>query len=125
MKPFVCLLSALIFAQPVALIAEETASRATMNERHKAFLQNHCEGCHGAEKHKGKFRVDHLSFSMTNLETAEKWQKVLNQINSGEMPPEDEPQPSRDAKADFLEDLSNVMVAARRSLSDQRGAISA
>ncbi len=123
MKPFVCLLSALIFAQPVALIAEETASRATMNERHKAFLQNHCEGCHGAEKHKGKFRVDHLSFSMTNLETAEKWQKVLNQINSGEMPPEDEPQPSRDAKADFLEDLSNVMVAARRSLSDQRGAI--
>ena len=122
MKHLLHLLAALLLA-PTFLYAATEPPRDSMNERHKSLLKEHCEGCHGAEKQKGKFRIDELSFSMTNLETAEKWQKVLNQINSGEMPPDEEKQPSREAKADFLDDLSNAMVAARRSLSDQRGVI--
>ncbi|MCX6852975.1 MAG: DUF1592 domain-containing protein [Verrucomicrobia bacterium] len=47
----------------------------------------------------------------------------LNQMNSGDMPPEDEKQPANAAKADFLDDLANVMVAARRTLGDQNGVI--
>ncbi len=117
-----CILFALCVLYPFLLRGAE-APRVAMDERHKALLSEHCESCHGAQKQKGKFRVDELSFSLRNLETAEKWQKVLNQMNSGEMPPEDEKQPSREAKADFLDALSHVMVAARRSLSDQNGAI--
>ena len=60
---------------------------------------------------------------ITDLESAERWQKVLNQMNSGDMPPEDEKQPDRAAKANFLDDLANVMVAARRDLGDQHGVI--
>jgi len=118
---------ALFWLQPVVSRAEPTKASETpvaaMSERHRAMLSEHCEGCHGAQKQKGKFRVDDLAFSLGSLETAEKWQKVLNQMNSGEMPPEEEKQPSREAKADFLEELSHVMVAARRNLSDQKGAI--
>jgi hypothetical protein len=39
------------------------------------------------------------------------------------MPPDDEKQPEGAAKTNFLDDLSHVMVAARRSLGDQQGAI--
>jgi len=113
----------------ILLIAQLTASaaeseqRVAMQEKHRDLFNQHCLSCHGPEKQKGKFRVDDLPFTLTNVETAEKWQKVLNAMNSGDMPPEDEKQPSKEAKADFLDDLANVMVAARRSLGDQKGVI--
>ena len=97
--------------------------RAEMHARHRAFLEEHCKQCHGPEKQKGKFRVDNIPFAIEDLQNAERWQKILNSLNSGEMPPEEEKQPPNEAKADFLDDLSNVMVAARRTLSDQHGVI--
>ena len=40
----------------------------------------------------------------------ELWQKVLNALNAGEMPPEDSEQPGNTEKADFLDDLAEVHV---------------
>jgi hypothetical protein len=94
-----------------------------MDKKHGALFKDYCVSCHNAEKQKGKFRIDDLPFTLSNVETAEKWQKVLNAMNAGEMPPEDEKQPPNEAKADFLDELSNVMVAARRTLNDQHGLI--
>lgn len=120
-RPFLFL--ALLISTDALSQTTETVGRAVMDQRHKALFQETCVSCHGPEKQKGKFRVDDLSFEIKDLETAEKWQKVLNQMNSGDMPPEDEKQPAKEAKADFLDDLANVMVAARRSLGDQKGVI--
>jgi mono/diheme cytochrome c family protein len=103
--------------------AESAPRAAVMDERHRALLKANCLACHGPEKQKGKFRVDELPFTITTSEAAERWQKVLNQVNAGEMPPEDEKQPTVAAKTDFLDDLANVMVAARRTLGDQQGVI--
>ena len=94
-----------------------------MHAKHRAFLEEHCKQCHGPEKQKGKFRVDDLPFVIEDLQNAERWQKILNSLNSGEMPPEEEKQPPTEAKADFLDDLANAMVAARRTLNDQHGVI--
>ena len=60
---------------------------------------------------------------MSWLEQAELWQKVLNALNSGEMPPEDSEQPGNTEKADFLDDLARTMVTARPTLSDSGGRI--
>ena len=106
---------------PVARAAETPAG--AMTERHRAFLETNCQSCHGPEKQKGRFRVDELPLAIADLPTAERWQKVLNALNAGEMPPEDETQPAPEAKANFLDDLSNAMVAARQRLSDQKGVI--
>ena len=108
-------------AFPAARAAETPAG--AMAERHRAFLASNCQGCHGPEKQKGKFRVDDLPLAMTDLPTAERWQKILNALNSGEMPPEDETQPAPEAKANFLDDLSHAMVGARKRLADQKGVI--
>ena len=116
------LLTLALLAHALAPAADE-APRAVMDQRHQALLQDHCAKCHNAEKSKGKFRVDDLPFTITTVEAAERWQKVLNQLNSGEMPPEDQKQPTVTAKTDFLDDLAHVMVTARRSLGDQHGII--
>ena len=115
-------LAVLFMVMHVANGAEST-NRAVMHERHRVLLKTNCVSCHGAEKQKGKFRVDDLPYAITTVEVAERWQKVLNQMNSGEMPPEGEKQPSNEAKTNFLDELSNVMVAARRTLNDQQGVI--
>ncbi len=103
--------------------APPSAPTAALPEKHRALLESHCQSCHGAEKQKGKFRVDDLPFSITDIASAERWQKVLNALNSGEMPPEEEKQPAAVQKTDFLDELTQTLVTARRALSDQHGVI--
>ncbi|MEK0447363.1 MAG: hypothetical protein RLZZ399_2684 [Verrucomicrobiota bacterium] len=113
-----------LFSPALPLLAATPEPPAVaLPERHRALLKEHCESCHGAEKQKGKFRVDDLSFSLSDLATADRWQKILNALNAGEMPPEEEKPLPHTLKTEFLDDLSNTMVAARRTLSDQRGVI--
>ena len=125
LRSFLAPIAIVLFAAPVLLGAQAPATppRAEMQAKHQLFLKDHCVQCPGPEKQKGKFRVDTLPLAVNDLENAERWQKILNSLNSGEMPPEEEPQPDRSRKADFLEDLAQVMVVARKSLSDQKGAI--
>jgi mono/diheme cytochrome c family protein len=96
---------------------------AVMPEKFRALFKENCVSCHNVDKRKGSFRVDDLPFTITDVQVAEKWQKVLDAMNSGDMPPEDEKQPATADKADFLDALANVMVAARRTLGDQNGVI--
>ena len=104
-----------------ALAAEATHAR--LDEKHRTFLRDYCLTCHNAEKQKGKVRLDDIAFTLDSVEKADLWQKVLNSINSGEMPPEDEKQPDAAAKTDFLDDLSRTLVTARAALSDSGGKI--
>jgi len=97
--------------------------QARMDEKHRAFFTSYCVECHNEKKQKGKLRLDDISFALDSVEKADAWQKILNQINSGEMPPDDAKQPERTAKTDFLEALSRTMVVARKSLGDARGKI--
>jgi hypothetical protein len=104
-----------------ALSAFAEAPRAVMPEKHRAFFKSYCTDCHNAEKQKGKVRLDDLSFEINDIPNAERWQKILNTLNSGEMPPEDKKQPASAEKAEFLDHLSHAMVAARKTLTDQGG----
>ncbi len=97
--------------------------QATLDAKHRAFFKDNCLNCHNAEKQKGKVRLDDIAFSVDTVEKADLWQKVLNSINSGEMPPEDEKQADPAAKTDFLDDLSRMLVTARAVLSDSGGKI--
>ena len=98
-------------------------SGAKISAKYEGFLKDHCLGCHDAEKSKGNFRMDQLPWEIGSVESAERWQKVLNALNSGEMPPEGERQPDRVVKTDFLEHLASEMVVARKALADTRGQI--
>lgn len=99
------------------------APSARVDEKHRAFFREYCVECHGVKKQEGKLRLDDIPFALDSVELADRWQKILTQINSGEMPPEEARQPSRNAKSDFLENLSQTMVLARRVLSDAHGKI--
>ena len=97
--------------------------RARLDETQRAFFQDYCAECHGAETQEGKLRLDNISFTIETVEQADRWQKILNQLNSGEMPPEDAKQPDRARKTEFLDALSQTLVRARKIIGDEGGRI--
>ena len=121
MKPKVVFLLASVGLAVTPVRADEP--KAIMPEKHLDLFDAHCMDCHDAETQKGKVNLEDLPLEVNTLEQAELWQKVLNVMNSGEMPPENKRQPEKEAKADFLEDLAKTMVLARKKLSDSGGQI--
>ncbi len=114
---------ALGFCWSNLLCGAEVSLNAQLDEKQRAFLKDYCVECHGPEKQKGKLRLDDIPFSLDTVERADRWQKVLNQVNSGEMPPDDAKQPVAGPKTDFLEAVSQTLVSARKSLGDSGGKI--
>lgn len=121
------LLSLVLCSPSQAEEPKQQQSKATqiaeLKEKHLIFLENYCFDCHDSASKKGKVNLEDLPLRITTLEQAGLWQKVLNSLNAGEMPPEKKEQPKSKEKADFLEALANTMVVARKSLSDSGGKI--
>ena len=58
------------------------------------FLETNCIRCHGTKKQKGKVTLHDINADQPHDLQLERWEKVLEMLKSGEMPPEDEDQPS-------------------------------
>ena len=56
------------------------------------LVKKYCLGCHGPKTQEADLRLDELDPDLINGIDAERWHEVLNQVNEGAMPPEDEPQ---------------------------------
>ena len=58
------------------------------------FFEKHCIRCHGPVKSKGKITVHSLDGDLSAGQELERWEAILDVLEHGEMPPEDEPQPT-------------------------------
>ena len=94
-----------------------------MPERHRVFLTNYCVDCHNSETREGNLRLDNVSFSIDSVQHAALWQKILNQLNSGNMPPKNAKRPSNEEKTELLDVVAQTLVKARQFLSDGGGKI--
>jgi len=94
---------------------------AEVPEKHGNLFATYCFECHDSLTEEGGIDLEALSFRIDSVGNAETWQKVLNAMNSGEMPPEDEPQLKHEEKITLLRDLSEQLVVAREQLSDTGG----
>ncbi|MCH1510695.1 MAG: DUF1588 domain-containing protein [Akkermansiaceae bacterium] len=59
------------------------------------FLVEHCTGCHGEKKQKADFALHDIDGVISNGKETVRWEKILEMVSLGDMPPEDEPQPSK------------------------------
>ena len=101
----------------VAWVAHSRA--ATFEEAVAPVLERRCVVCHGAALQQGRVRLDTLSPDLINdTKAARTWKNVLNQLNSGRMPPEGAPQltaPERDAVVNWLTTEVQRAIRAQRS----------
>ncbi len=79
----------------------------------KAFFKTYCLRCHDANKQKGDFRLDTLKREFGVETTAQMWVEVLFRINSGEMPPKKEKQPTAIELGEVAEWISQNIEAGR------------
>jgi mono/diheme cytochrome c family protein len=77
------------------------------------FFKKFCIGCHGPDLQEGEFRVDeNLPNDFLNLTTKGHWGEVVNVLNSHEMPPEDENQPTSREVSKVVDWITEQMVRA-------------
>jgi hypothetical protein len=60
---------------------------------HRKFLNEHCGKCHTGEKPKGGFDLESLKPGLADADSRRHWLSVMEQIETGEMPPENKPRP--------------------------------
>src|SRR5690349_16056169 len=56
------------------------------------ILKEYCLGCHSTEKHKGDLDLERFSSFNEVLKEPKVWERVVEQISLGEMPPKQKPQ---------------------------------
>ncbi|MCA8994669.1 MAG: DUF1592 domain-containing protein, partial [Planctomycetaceae bacterium] len=78
---------------------------ASAAEPFDGFLDKHCLRCHGPERVERDLRIDTLSRDFQSGGDGHLWAELVERINSGEMPPKDEPQPTEDEIAKVVEQI--------------------
>jgi len=92
-------------------------------EPYDAFLEKHCIRCHGPDKEKGDLRIDQLSRDFKLGADTHHWAEMLEQVNSGEMPPKKEKQPSQAEIAAFVTSLDSLIKEGRAARMAARPAV--
>ncbi|MFO1065275.1 MAG: DUF1587 domain-containing protein [Pirellulales bacterium] len=88
-----------------------------------AFLTKHCVRCHGSEKSEGDLRLDQLSRDFKSGTDTHHWAESLDKVNTGEMPPKKEPQPTQDEIAAFVTTLDARLKEGRAARMAARPAV--
>lgn len=83
----------LLLASAVTARADEKSAAGPSRAAVEGFLKNHCVRCHGASKNKANLALHTLGGELVAGRDIERWELVLQMLESGAMPPEDEPQP--------------------------------
>ena len=77
-----------------ARAADIPSGEAGFKSHVNAFFKKHCVECHGPTKSKGKITLHALDGDLSAGQELKRWETILDVLTHGEMPPEDEPQPS-------------------------------
>lgn len=78
----------------VVHVDELAADRAAFESQVQPFFDSHCIRCHGSNKQKGDTTLHTLGGDFSTGRESQQWESILEMLESGEMPPEDEPQPN-------------------------------
>ena len=87
------------------------------------ILQKYCVSCHGPKKSKGDLRIDQLSRDFKSGVDGQIWAEVVEKINAGEMPPEDEPQPTTEEIGKVIAELDQRIREGRAARMAARPAV--
>ena len=68
--------------------------RAAYDSTVQPVLRQFCIKCHGSETTEAGLRLDDADLDFGKRSVAMRWTEIMDRINAGEMPPDDEPQPS-------------------------------
>lgn len=84
------------------------------------FVRQHCLNCHGDMKPKGNVSLKGLSPNPAKRSEIDLWKSVLDQLESGAMPPDGSRQPSAEARLNAVNDIKSVLRSTGESFDESR-----
>ena len=96
-------------AAPITLPATVTAGFAANLQ---PLLKDHCYKCHGAEKQKGDVNLEEYKSATAIANDPEIWNKVIDVIRNGDMPPAKEPKMAEAARETLSGGVEETLTAA-------------
>ncbi len=119
----VCSLAIGATAQAKEATSPAQTSAAVASPDLTAFLTKYCVDCHGAEEPKAGLRLDGLKLDLTSADNFRGWTKILDRIESGEMPPKVAERPAPADQAKFVALLTAKLLAADAQSLPQPGSL--
>lgn len=100
-----------------------TAADLNAADRYKEvvqpFVEKHCVRCHGAMKPKGELDLSRYADAQQVTADFRRWENVIEFIRNGEMPPEDEAQPTLPERKVVVDALNAILLEeAKRHAGD-------
>ena len=89
----------------------------------RAFFVQHCEKCHSGTKPKGDFDLKSLAPDFSDKKARSHWLAVLDQLQSGDMPPEDKPRPAADDLKAVMEWIQQSATKAKTQNGEKPGRV--
>lgn len=93
------------------------SSPASADDRHqivRSFLSKHCCTCHGEKKQESDLRLDTLRTDFDSASVAEMWTEVMDTLNRGEMPPQEQPRPDSMIQQQVVRWIAGELREARK-----------
>lgn len=101
-----------IVAQSIAHAVDEPSFEATAS----VFLRQFCIDCHGPDTQEHDVRFDKLQYDLTTTKDIRLWDRILTQVQIGDMPPDDSLKPSHSNRVAFVNSLENSLVESGRDI---------
>ena len=111
-KPLVAGWLGLFAAFQVCMGADEDFETTAFGSKVKPFLEKYCISCHNEEKQKGDRRFDELVYPILDDDALVDFQDILDLLNLGDMPPEDEPQPGDVERQEVIDWMTGAVAHA-------------
>lgn len=98
----------------VAFLPSVSDVTASEKDDVRVFFESHCIECHGTESQEGGIRLDTLEFPSPQHQTSLTWQRVVDAVERGEMPPTYQPQPEDGTKRAIVQKIVQIAAESRR-----------
>ncbi len=85
------------------------------------FMKKHCYECHGEKQKKADLDLTKFKDDTNILKEQKHWKSVLQQVNTGEMPPKKKPQPKPAELAAFNSAIENAFTLAEKRTKPDPG----
>ena len=95
------------------LVASLSGQAATADGP-RAFFDQHCVNCHGTTKQEAELRLD--SLPLPSADSAEIWSLIADMLESGDMPPKQQPRPDAAARQKVLKWIGDELTRVTRSV---------
>ena len=99
------------------------AEGATFARAGRAFLKKHCDECHGDDDPEGSLSITAFRDELSVIKGRKTWLKMLQRIESGEMPPEEKPRPSSEESKAFASLIRGLFERYDRSAKPDPGRV--